>query len=334
MKRIRILTYWGVANYGAWTQAYALSKILHSIVDDDVDISHIAYLEKSHWDMYYLKDKRLENAFSYSWDIIPHTKRLDADELEETDADMLIIGSDAVWDFNKSYNEDYHLYGRNLRAKKMISYAASCNDLDVGYLHGKICAKDFERFDNISVRDEHTFNIVKTITEGEVIPKLVLDPALLWDFSKDPLIPETQYEDYILVYGLNWTEDFVQNAVNIAKQKNLLLVSVGYINKWCDVSLRLVELRVPEWIGMFSKASMVFTSTFHGLMLSLNYRKQVKFCCVDYVKQRSETLINALGIEHAIYNSDTDIIYEQVEGKLQEYRDSSIDFLKNCVRED
>lgn len=46
MKRISILTFWGVANFGAWTQAYALNKVIQELSDNETVVEHIAYLEK------------------------------------------------------------------------------------------------------------------------------------------------------------------------------------------------------------------------------------------------------------------------------------------------
>ena len=85
MKRISILTFWGVANFGAWTQAYALNKVIQELSDNETVVEHIAYLEKSHSDMYYKKDIKLKNAFEYSWDEISHTDVITEDELERDD---------------------------------------------------------------------------------------------------------------------------------------------------------------------------------------------------------------------------------------------------------
>lgn len=48
MKNVRILTYWGVPNYGAWTQAYALNNIISYLLEENgepYDCKHINYLE-------------------------------------------------------------------------------------------------------------------------------------------------------------------------------------------------------------------------------------------------------------------------------------------------
>ena len=49
MMEIGILTYWGVANFGAFTQAYALNKSLTQMCKDkNIDIRHIAYITPQH----------------------------------------------------------------------------------------------------------------------------------------------------------------------------------------------------------------------------------------------------------------------------------------------
>ena len=59
---VSILTYWGVPNYGAWTQAYALTSYLNSL--NNVSARQLAYLEQSHDDIYYINDLRLKNSFA------------------------------------------------------------------------------------------------------------------------------------------------------------------------------------------------------------------------------------------------------------------------------
>lgn len=332
--KINVLTYWGVANFGAWAQAYALNKVLNSLFGEIAEIKHIAYLEKSHWDMYYKTDSRLENAFFYSWDRIPHTKWMTEEQLEEQEFEILIIGSDAVWEFNPAFNDDYHMFAKNLKAERIISYAASFGNLSIDEAERNIRLEDFERFNFISVRDNNSAAIVNSISNKICMPICVLDPTLVWNFSADKNIIQPRFSNYILVYGVSWDEEFKDKAVKYAREHNLKLISAGFINDWCDMNLKLIELRTVEWIGLFAKASMVFTSTFHGLMLSLNYKKQVKFSQVGYVKNRSETLIENLNIKNSITQFDAEIDYEEVNLKLSRLRELSIQFLKESIVSD
>ena len=52
MKRLGILTFWNVPNYGAFMQAYALQKVLENRYTD-YDVKQIPYINQRHYDEYY-----------------------------------------------------------------------------------------------------------------------------------------------------------------------------------------------------------------------------------------------------------------------------------------
>lgn len=337
MKTIGILTYWGVPNYGAWCQAYALNNVVRTIVDDSYEVRHINYLTKVHNDFYYLNDIRLQNSFLYSWEIIPHTDKLNEKSIGTKHFDIIITGSDAIWEYSvKEMGNDKHLIGNGLNTEKLIAYAASS-----GVTNRAECEKwvddGLERYDSITVRDEHTRNFVKDAIG--ITPEIVVDPALLWNFKDDKNIPEPVYDNYIAVYGSKWDESFIKEAKQFAKDKGLLLISLGMVNDWCDISLKMIELRTIEWIGFFKKASYVFTSTFHGLMFGLNFNKQIKFDQVGYVVNRSETLLRQLGgnLEKFIEVKDYHRIFEMtlnynvINERLDILRNHSMNLLREGI---
>lgn len=51
-KRIGILTFWNVPNYGAFLQAYALQKVLETRYPE-YDVRQIPYLNQKHYNVYY-----------------------------------------------------------------------------------------------------------------------------------------------------------------------------------------------------------------------------------------------------------------------------------------
>lgn len=331
MKKIGILTYWGVANYGAWTQAYALNKVLTNMYPA-CDVKHICYLEQSHWDSYYENDKKGLNNFVYNWNDIPHTHQLSAKELEQEFFDVIVTGADSIWEeiFTGVISSDWHLIGKNLEnCKKIISYAPSSGVFDGNDGIPEQAIEGLNKYDSISVRDETTQAFVKKAIGVEA--PIVVDPALLWDFSLDKAVKKTCFNDYIAVYGVSWTPEFIENVKEYAKKNGLQLISIGFINDWCDINFRRNELRALEWIGMFASADCVVTSTFHGLMMGLNYKKTIKFCQVDYVKNRSQTLIDLCKIPNHAIDFETNIDYNYINEKLDETRKKSLDWLKRAV---
>ena len=330
--KIGILTYWGVANYGAWVQAYALNHVVRELEMEENEVLHINYLDKIHWDMYYKTDTPLCNAFSYSWNEIPHTGKMMEGDLEQERYDVLITGSDSIWEFSNFYmGNDRHMIGNNLNTKKLVAYAASFGVTDLCDLE-KWAKEGLANYDMITVRDEHSKQIVDELIEDSNC-KIVLDPALLYDFSMDDKVKEPVYENYIVVYGAEFDDEFIFDARKFAKEKGLQLISVGFINYWCDRSIRMLELRTLEWLGFFKNAEYVFTSTFHGLMVGLSFNKQIKFNQVQYVKNRSKTLLEQLNIENEVKDFGENIAYDNVKFILKNLREKSKERLKEMLGE-
>lgn len=332
-KRIGILTFWGVPNYGAWAQAYALNNLVKSIVSDENNVEHINYLHPKHFSIYYEKDERLYNSFSYSWNIIPHTPKYNADELESQKFDIIITGSDAIWAFDiKNFGDDIHLIGNNLNTDKLVAYAPSFGNIGMLEQYDSWIIDGLKKYDNIAVRDKNSKNIVKHLTSN-MDPDIVLDPTLVWNFEQDINVVSPTYKNYIAVYGHIWDSYFIEKTVKFAKEKGLKLISIGYMNDWCDMSLKMIELRTLEWLGMIKNASYVVTSTFHGLMLGLSFHKQVKFYQGQHVKYRSQTLKEELKLPDHTNEYSDEFDYEYIDKKLESLREKSITYLKNILGE-
>lgn len=330
MKKIGILTYWGVPNYGAWVQAYALNNVVRSLAKPEDEVYHIAYLNQIHWDSYYKKDIQLYNAFSYSWDEIRHSKEITEQELEDEIYDVFITGSDSIWEFSHNdMGNDIHLIGNNINSKTIISYAASFGETNKEDLLPWV-KNGLKKYNKITVRDEHSKKIVDDILNNDN-SEIVLDPALLYDFKNDTKLKKPRYKDYIAVYGVEFDEDFIEETIKYARKNNLEIISIGYINKWCDRSIRMLELRTFEWLGLIKNAKCVATSMFHGLMVSISFNKEVKFNQVAYVKNRSQTLLKLLEIEENVSDFGLSIDYSIVNKKLDDLREISIEALKEVL---
>ena len=336
MKKIGIITFWGVPNYGAWTQAYALNRILRDVKGEDFQVQHIAYLTEFHHMSYYKNDMKLLNNFTYNWEQIPHSNYMNVEELENSFYDVIITGSDSIWEFSMDTTDnDRHLIGNDLKTAKLVAYAASAGvsvEEDKDFI-----VLGLKRYNEISVRDVATRNMVKKLIDKS--PLIVPDPSILYDFSNDDSIPESSFDKYIFVYGIKWDSDYITGLKTFAKQNGLKLVSVGYLNDWCDYNFRLIEIRAKEWIGFIKHSSYVATSMFHGLMVGLNLGKRVFFDRVPYVVNRSESLLEITGMPYFeksetedkedIFNSEWD--GAGIKERLCEFRKVGLDFLYEKV---
>lgn len=336
MGNINILTYWGVPNYGGWTQAYALNKIANKICFDNninKEIKHIDYLEESHWNNYYKNDTRLLDAFTGDWNLIPHTDSFSSEDIEKEKFDTVVLGGDSIWSFEHfCIKPDLHLMGDKINANNIHAYAVSCDELELSDVTYEM-KKTLKQLNIIAVRDIYTKSMLENC--GIYNVEIVLDPALLWDFRNDEDINIARESGYIAVYGCAWTEDFIKNAKKIASEKNLKLISLGYINDWCDESIKMIDLRALEWISKIGNAEMVFTSTFHGLMVGINLRKKILFNQVSNVKNRSQTLLNVLKVREDLKCPDIYCIYEPFyEDYLKIEQRYSLDVLKRIIKDE
>lgn len=367
-KTISIITFWGVPNYGAFAQAYALNKTMAELFPDYC-VEHIGYLNKEHYDTYFSKKRPtliLEGSitnisfyksiyrylrswikypfkkvndysmFNKTWNKIKHIRIENEKELENHKWDVFVTGSDVVWQFSTPmYGNDAHLIGKGISANKMISYAASCGD-QKGDMP-EFVPEMLNRFDAISVRDTFSKNIVETLLKDQRNIPIVLDPTLLYDFKNDPNVIECEKKRYIFVYGLWFKKETPREIKNYARQHDLDIIGVGHAPEWCDT--RIKEIDPFAWIGMFENAEFVVTDTFHGLMFCLIYNKKFYFYQQPYVRNRSAWILETLGLDKLFLNENFSLEkmlnykwdYEEINRKLSSYKKESITYLIEAI---
>lgn len=332
-----ILTFWNVPNYGTYAQAYALQKVVNSYCSDR-DVKQIAYLNKKHYRFYYSKlpqagiwsrmfyrnilkhivptssyNKR-RKLFLESYQQIPHTEEMDAEQLSKEKFYNLILGSDIIWDYSFDvFDNDPYLYGINIEAKIKVAYAASFGTVRKEDEHPSYVVDGLRELNAISVRDENSAEIVEKITGTR--PTIVLDPTWLWDFKTDSNIVDPNYENYMVVYGQDFTKRFISETVEYAREHNLKLVCLDCNNdnyKWCDVVIKQHELTPFEWIGYFREAEAIATSTYHGLTFGLIFEKKLAFCRSDFIIAKASSFLKELGL-YELYDKENSSVKEMLD---------------------
>lgn len=370
VRKVSILTFWGVPNYGAFAQAYALNKKLKELFPE-YKVEHIGYLSSEHraayfekrkpklrlqgkfyqlifyksvyWYLlglqkYYIEPKRLYELFSVAWDSIPHVSVATSSELEELKWDKIVTGSDCIWQFStESFGADAHLIGKSLQYNKLIAYACSFGNQNENI--PVFVPEQLMKYDYVSVRDTFSEKLVDDLTNGTCKANLVLDPTLIYDFKSDPNIVSYNNDGkkYILVYGDVFPKYMVFEIKKYARKNNIQMIGVGKAPKWCDVVIK--ETHPFKWIGMFKNAEFVFTNTFHGMMFCLIYNKAFYFQQEPYVKNRSAYILELLGLDKLFLASDFslkkmleyDWNYETMNRILDNKKEESIAYLKDAL---
>lgn len=365
MKKIGIYTFWNVPNYGAFMQAYALQRVIDSLVPND-EVRQVGHLCKKHYDSYYAainyhykwtfvnphfyKDlfwrmqhrQQIYNLrrFLQYYEDIPHITVSSSKELNTIPFDIIVLGSDMIWDYSqKQFGADSHLFGGNFNAQKIISYAPSFGTVTVdmnvpGYVkHGLNQLKD------ISVRDENSARVIEKITGNKAT--IVLDPTLLWDFQKDKNIVCPDISKYILVYGIEFSEKMICQAKKYAAKHHLKLIWLksGSENfNWCDEVIEQQELTPFEWAGYFSNAEAVMTSRYHGLLFGLIFERPIIFYPLSFIMAKANSLIDSLDLGKVLVagkSFDAQIEwswnYLEINKRIRVLRQQSIGFLKNAI---
>ena len=313
--KIGILTFHRSYNYGAYMQSYALSKRIQKDFPDAVveiidyatermyrnyDTSFKGYIlgtvDKRNslitickkivnliLKPSYLKRLRaLHNAFEKDLKLLPLSDFciISDNYIEVFDKirgkyDVVIVGSDGVWEFISYPFPNAYYLGDNLNAVKM-SYAASSDRMHINMIDDRqkeIIARSISEFKYVGVRDVATENFI-----NEIVPNVkkyhTCDPTFLlemktFEFNKQKVRIMLQKAGIDLtkpIIGLMCGDNIADRIIGYFGKK-YQYVSVYWYNKNADVYLN--DLTPTEWTVVFSFFALTITRFFHGTILSL-----------------------------------------------------------------
>lgn len=341
--KVGIFTFHEGLNHGAYLQAFATMRVLQEL-RHDVEI--INYKNRRHWwkedvrpwfayrrPIRFVDRFRKERAFKRDQKLFNQTRfTKNPEDVRRLEFDAIVVGSDVVWDY-KVFGFDDLFFG-NLPARKKIAYAPSFGCVNFGDQHPAGVAERIKSFDAISVRDENSRRIVEAITQKS--PPIVLDPTLIYDFNGDEKITPRikKLGRYILVYCYMDDADVISRVRKYADRHGMKLVSVGYRQFWCDMTL--MDAGPMEWLGLYHQASCVVTSTFHGTIFALKYEKEFFYIKNERAHNRIESLAEICGLKEAFFGLEDKVVliqpdYKDVHRRLEPLVISSREWLRLAV---
>lgn len=309
--KIGIITiYESITNLGSFLQAYALKTFLEQQGHNVYFIQNVPTYKPVLKRILRINPKReFFLRISKSIKFIADTKKLklvSKNNLLKENFDLLIYGSDEIWNLENSYFRDSLFWGGNTKNINKIAYAISIGAMSDETL------KNYEHFTNsisdfkyIFPRDEKTYQFAKKYVENEL--SLVCDPTILLPLNKYIKPARLPKEKYLLVYTYGVNKSMEQRIVNFARKNNLKIVSPCFWHIWAD---KTVECSALEFSSLIAGAEYVFTSTFHGAIFTLlNHKK----CCILPIREKVEYLVNQLGEkERLIDEFCTDEQFEKI----------------------
>lgn len=273
--KIAILTEHKSINYGSVLQTHSLYNILSK--KNNVYILNyrgFKYHLKEFKDFFFKFDlKKIQNSVSLYGKIrgfmrplnhqptkLLHSKK----KISSFYFDKIVVGSDEMWNYNNPYRgKDFTFFGENWNCKEKVSYATSFGATnDIADFKVRI-QKNLKNFSSISIRDFHS---KKILDEIGISSEVVLDPTFMWDFKEKKI---DFLRNYVFVYGY-FDTNTSKSIIKYCKQNNLKTFTPQSSNKWCDVVLAISP---TEWVDYLFSSKYVFTSSFHGTIFSIKYRK-------------------------------------------------------------
>ena len=365
--RIGIMSMQRVPNCGSFLQAYGLKKTLESLGADSV--SFIDF----HNGVPVTGRKRNIAVRAYRW-IMRRTlpkfrgyagteaadrkfrKRMREEyqpalfppafqEPSETEYDLVVFGSDEV--FNIRQFTDYgapipwELLGEGVRAKRLVSYAASCGQTDPEFI-GKTgetehCRALLRRFSALSARDENTVRLLREL--GPCVPETHIDPTLL--VSGFP--PDEGYrrlpDRYMIVYAYSRRINdpgMIRAIRDYAAKKGLKIVSVDCFQAWIENRIVASPFALLQY---FADAECVVTDTYHGTAFSIRFNKPFATIIRKSNRNKISSLLKQFGLEDRELRDpgtleavmEWKIDYEAVNGRIEREREKGREYLRTQV---
>jgi hypothetical protein len=365
IKKIGIVTFHCVTNYGAVLQAFALFDTLNK--DNNIDVEIIDFrpsevtknyevklfkLNKNivniltNFITYFIRKSKLRKFITFEKEFL---KLSDFKIKQFNNYDILITGSDQVWNPNISKQKPYYLNLEGNNAKK-ISYAASIGKDNINQEEKNLLQIYLNKIDTFSVREDSAVQIAKSLFPNKDVTQ-VLDPVFLKTAEEwmKIFLHKPIYEDYILVYVMEFNSNLILLAKKLSSEtKNKIL----FISPNASIKTLIKSFNLPgkvlfgtgplEYLNLIYNANYICTNSFHGTAFSIIFQK--KFITVPHSSRntRLKSILTALDIVSQEVNSNKvlnkknitelfDYDLEKVSTKLNLLRDDSLKFLEKAI---
>ena len=346
--KVGIVTFPKAINYGTALQAAALERALRDCGADAFFLDHRCYSIDSSDMLFDLrhalnpkytlahiinfpisyKRKKKFNAF--------HQKYMTFGADNPSVCDVVVTGSDQVWNYNLTGDDFYYFLDFPKNGKKKVSYAGSFGLSQIEERHYEKMREVFADFDAISVREERARELINEIAGLD--SEVVLDPTLLltredWEQYMAP----KKDSGYIFVYTVFNSDSLWEYAYELSRKTGLPIKTISYSRMHkreaeCDYTAG-----PDDWLRYMADADYVVTNSFHGTAFSINFKKQFFFELPPQksgVGSRLANITARYGLsDRELQKAQPDAVidYKDADKALAADRERSYQFIKNFL---
>ncbi len=368
--RIGILTFHRSENYGSVLQAYSLCRALNKLNPEN-EIEIIDYSNEHQRELYsvFLRNNSPKNiaknarsllnisqlskrssGFDDFINLLPlSSEKFESDgELKnhKSEYDLVICGSDQIWN-PQSVDFSLSFFGVDFSCRK-VSYAPSIRNAskkDFSPYKEEI-KRALAEFSHISLREKETIPVLQNYCDKEI--KSVCDPTLLLNAEDFDLIcskNKPPKKDYIFYYSIDYNEESVEMVKHISASLKMPVYIIFSTNKTYSVYFKGFKLSADnapgDFINLIKNASLVLSTSFHGVALSVIYRKNFfALRTRDYTDARINDLLEKIGLEgryldyYSYKDKDFNIPVVYSNSSIEALRNNSLNYLKECISDD
>jgi hypothetical protein len=264
--------------------------------------------------------------------------------VENLNCDLLIYGSDCVWniyDFSGMGTPDPYYLGDNpIKHTRSVAYSVSTAVKDYFNTSRSLFAEHLPKHDAISARERGFSKYLQQFTDKPVLhtcdPLLLLGKDYWGKFASQKLVAAP----YALFYNQQFNAGTVSRIAGTIHETTglpVLIIGTDFTLKDEDYKIVLEDIGPNEFVSAFRYADFVLSSSFHGVVFSVLFKKQFYSISYRVGKSRTADFLDTIGIkereiDHSKHIDIQNVIdYSVVNDRLQAFVKQSDEYLKQQI---
>lgn len=370
MKKFGVVSYnihCNFTNYGSALQSWALCRAIDKIGEGKYQSVLVDYCPDI------LKDKNPLDPMKNMWDTDAESRRLcelslpairenyvkfdnfyttqfrrtkkeytkeNFDEIiEDESLDGFVCGSDTIFCVDEfGIDDGYYSNYPCMKNGYSVAYAASFGDSHFTEETYQLLNDRLKNFNAIGLRESVMVDYVKAKTQVPV--QRVVDPTVLLKKEDYETLATPRLHDkpYLLLYARRYNKKMEDFARRYAKEHDLEIVEISLRATNCEHNRMFYEAGVEEFISLVKYAEFVVTNSFHGMIISVQYRTPFVVFSREQCNSKIEELAELLNLSDRILVSGEEkygekIDYDSVHRNIEKERTESKKFLKLILAE-
>lgn len=277
---------------------------------------------------------------------IPHSQKMNVRDLGSLTYDCYVAGSDQIWNWRLTGDVSPYFLLFAPEAARRISYAASVSVERIDPDFENLYRRGLANLHAISVRETMGVDALKRLTEKPI--EVVLAPTLLLTASDWKELESNRIAfsfPYIFSYTLNSSKNYLRLMLRYAREKGLHVLNVSPMPSLVrdPLIVDVCNAGPREFLYLLSRATCVFTNSFHGTAFAINHHRPFFSVLNPYspTNSRIKSISELLSLQNRVFMDDTasvqdlnevsDVDYAAVDSRLDALRKSSMEFLGNAL---